>query len=203
VYTVTLYDLRTWKEVDVIVDERLPVRTDGSGRLFGAKPSKDGELWISYLEKAIVAHCGGWDQIEGGQCTHAWALLTGNKHQYIIQRSMADPDLFCCTARYNVEQQQWAEHDNAPSGGHAGIWEVPWPELGGGGDDPLDDDELFSRMCTWSDSNYLVAASTKGASDDNTTNGVVDNHAYAVVEVFDDVSGTRIDLILVRNPWGR
>jgi Calpain family cysteine protease len=202
-YTVSLYDLRTWKEVDIVVDERLPVRTDGSGRLFGAKPSKDGELWVCYLEKAMAAHCGGWDNIEGGQCTHAWALLTGNKRQYIIQRSMADPDLFCCTARYDPENQQWAEHDNSPSGGKAGIWEVPWPELGGGGDELLDEDELFARMCTWSDSNFLVAASTKGASDENTTNGVVDNHAYSVVEVLDDVAGSGIDLILVRNPWGR
>ena len=29
------------------------------------------------LEKAVAAHCGGWDKIDGGQCTHAWALLTG------------------------------------------------------------------------------------------------------------------------------
>ncbi|KAG7360750.1 calpain family cysteine protease [Nitzschia inconspicua] len=203
IYTVSLYDLRTWTEVDIVVDERLPVRTDGSGRLFGAKPSKDGELWVCYLEKAIAAHCGGWDQIEGGQCTHAWALLTGNRHQFIIQRSMADPDLFCCTARYDPERQEWAEHDNSPSGGDAGIWEVSWPEVGGGGDDLLDDDELFARMCAWSDSNYLVAASTKGASDERTRNGVVDNHAYSVVEVLDDVAGSGVDLILVRNPWGR
>jgi hypothetical protein len=203
VYTISLYDLRTWSEVDVVVDERLPVRDDGSGRLFGAKPSKDGELWVCYLEKAIAAHCGGWDQIDGGQCTHAWALLTGNKHQYMIQRSLADPDLFCCTARYDPEKEQWAEHDNSPSGGHPGIWEVPWPELGGGGDDLLDENELFARMCIWSDSNYLVAASTKGASDVNTTDGVVDNHAYSVVDALDDVAGSGIDMILVRNPWGR
>ncbi|KAL3921073.1 MAG: hypothetical protein SGILL_002941, partial [Bacillariaceae sp.] len=200
IYTITLYDLRTWNEVDIVVDERLPVRTDGSGRLFGAKASEDGELWVCYLEKALAVHCGGWDRIDGGQCTHAWSLLTGAKEQYIIQRSMADPDLFCCTARFDVEQQQWAEHDNSPSGGEQGIWEVPWPD---GEHDLLDEDDLFVRMCEWSDCNYLIAASTKGASDANTTDGVVDNHAYSVIDVMNDVAGTNIDLILVRNPWGR
>jgi hypothetical protein len=69
-YTVTLWDLKTWTEVDVVVDERLPVRPDGSGFMLGAKPSKDGKLWVPYLEKAIAAHCGGWDKLEGKGYTH-------------------------------------------------------------------------------------------------------------------------------------
>jgi hypothetical protein len=202
-YTVTLWDLKTWKEVDVVVDERLPARVDGSGKLFGALPSSDGELWVPYLEKAIVAHCGGWDEIDGGQCTHGWALLTGCKEQYIIQRSMADPDLFCCTARFDTERNKWADHDNSPSGGYQGIWEVPWPEVGGGGTDLLDEDELFARMCVWNDQNFLVGASTKGASDENTTDGIVDNHAYSVIDCVNNAAGTGMDLIQVRNPWGR
>lgn len=64
-YTVTLWDLKTWKEVDIVVDERLPVRADGSGYLLGAKPSKDGKFWVPYLEKAIAAHCGGYDKLNG------------------------------------------------------------------------------------------------------------------------------------------
>ena len=70
VYTVTLWDLRTWKEVDVVIDERLCANPDGKKMLLGAKPSKDGQLWVPYLEKAIAALCGGYDKIEGGQCTH-------------------------------------------------------------------------------------------------------------------------------------
>ena len=80
-YTITLWDLRTWKEVDIVIDERLPAHYDGSGNLLASKPSEDGELWACYLEKALAIHCGGWDKIVGGQCTHAWALLTGCKYQ--------------------------------------------------------------------------------------------------------------------------
>jgi hypothetical protein len=48
-YTITLWDMRTWKEVDIQIDERLPVKADGSGKLLGARLSVDGELWVSYL----------------------------------------------------------------------------------------------------------------------------------------------------------
>ena len=38
------------------------------------------------VEKAVAIHCGGWDEIDGGQCTHAWRLLTGcsseHKHRW-------------------------------------------------------------------------------------------------------------------------
>lgn len=64
-YIVSLWDLKTWKEVDIVIDERLPVMADGSGRLLASKPSEDGELWAMYLEKALAVHCGGWDMIVG------------------------------------------------------------------------------------------------------------------------------------------
>merc|ERR1740121_2141797 len=80
-YIITLYDLKTWKPVDIRVDERLCSKADGSG-LLGCTPSCTGDLWACYLEKAVAAHCGGWDEIKGGQCTHAWRILTGCKHQY-------------------------------------------------------------------------------------------------------------------------
>jgi hypothetical protein len=69
-YTVTLWDLKTWKEVDIIIDERLCANPDEKKMLLGAKPSEDGELWAPYLEKAVAIHCGGFDKLVGGQCTH-------------------------------------------------------------------------------------------------------------------------------------
>jgi hypothetical protein len=35
------------------------------------------------------------------------------------------------------------------------------------------------------------------------TDGIVDGHAYSVLTYRDSVAGTEIDLIKVRNPWGR
>ncbi len=55
-YIVTLWDLPTWKEVDIVIDERLASLPDGSGKLLAARPSEDGELWVCYLEKALAVH---------------------------------------------------------------------------------------------------------------------------------------------------
>merc|ERR1712012_196815 len=85
-YTVTLYDLATWEPVDVVIDESLCSKADGSG-LLGCKPTVTGELWPCYLEKAVAIHCGGWDKINGGQCTHAWRILTGCKKQYTFREA--------------------------------------------------------------------------------------------------------------------
>jgi hypothetical protein len=53
-YILTLWDLPTWKEVDIVVDERLAVAPDG--KLLASRPSVDGELWVCYLEKALASH---------------------------------------------------------------------------------------------------------------------------------------------------
>jgi Calpain family cysteine protease len=73
-YTVTLWDISTWKEVDIEIDERLPVRGGGAGGLLASRPSVDGELWACYLEKALAVHCGGWDKITGGKLLQVVSL---------------------------------------------------------------------------------------------------------------------------------
>ena len=206
-YTVSLWDLATWKEVDIVIDERLCVTPDGKGHLLGARPSEDGELWVCYLEKALAAHCGGFDKITGGQCTHAWALLTGCKEQYTIRKNKKTGK-YSCNAKYNPMTQQWARHANSPHDADASVWQVAWPEVGGGGamDQEMTQEELFQKMCAWDQVNYIVGAGITGPSggpDKRRADGMVDNHAYSVIECLNDVAGTDIDLIKVRNPWGK
>ena len=198
-YVVTLWDLATWKEVDIVIDERL-CTIDGR-RLLASKPSEDGELWVCYLEKALAAHCGGWDKITGGQCTHAWALLTGCKEQYTISKTKTGK--YACYAKFNPTTRQWSRHANSPHDGEKTIWNAAWPTVGGGGIGEIDQEALFQKMCAWDDNNFIVGAATSGTSDKHMTGGVVDNHAYSVIECINDVAGTDIDLIKVRNPWGK
>jgi Calpain family cysteine protease len=58
-YTISLFDLKTWKEVDYVIDESLCANPTGNG-LLAARPSEDGELWACYLEKgtgdSTIAH---------------------------------------------------------------------------------------------------------------------------------------------------
>jgi hypothetical protein len=77
-YTITLYDLTTFEEVDIVMDESLAASPMCDGNLLGSKPSEDGELWVCYLEKAFAIHCGGWDKLVGGQCAHACKSMLGS-----------------------------------------------------------------------------------------------------------------------------
>ena len=127
-------------------------------------------------------------------------MLTGNKYQYIIQRD--GKTKWQATAKYNPETNKFAQHANNPNAGFQNVWNVPWPDVGGGGKKPLSNNQLFCRMCAWEDENYLLAASSKGTSDKHKTNGIVDNHAYTIIDCQYDVAGTGIDLVQLRNPWG-
>ena len=189
--------------MDVVVDERLPCKKEGG--LLGCSPSQDGELWVCYLEKALAAHCGGWDKIDGGQCTHAWALLTGCKEQYTIRFNEATGK-YKCLGQYNPNEDRWEELANSPHDGFQGLWPMKWPEVGGGGDfgTEIDIEELFEKMCAWDDQNFIMAAGTKAGSDTKTTSGIVDGHAYSVLRCVNDAAGVDgCDLIQIRNPWGR
>ena len=187
-----------------MVDERLAAKADGSG-LLGCSPSTNGELWPCYLEKAVAVHCGGWDKIDGGQCTHAWAMLTGCKEQYTIQSDAADGSSgYKCYGAFNPNENKWETLANSPHEGFRGNWPMAWPEVGGGGgmDLALNQDELFERLCAWDASNYIIGVGTKAGSDTEATDGIVDGHAYTVLTCVSKVAGTEFDLAKVRNPWG-
>eukprot|EP00928_Gymnodinium_smaydae_P040300 TRINITY_DN27349_c0_g1_i1.p1 TRINITY_DN27349_c0_g1~~TRINITY_DN27349_c0_g1_i1.p1 ORF type:complete len:792 (-),score=188.03 TRINITY_DN27349_c0_g1_i1:160-2535(-) len=201
-YVVTLYDLPTWTPVDIVVDERLCTKADGSG-LLGCAPSLTGDLWAPYVEKAVAIHCGGWDKIVGGQCTHAWRLLTGCKDQYTFKEK-EEGDGFGCYGSVNPKTRTLAELANSPHDGCQTSWPTAWPKVGGGGRPGvrLDYEAMFERMCAWHDANYMMACGSKEGSDKDTTDGIADSHAYTILDVVNDAAGTKFDLIKVRNPWG-
>jgi hypothetical protein len=173
-YVVTLWDLKTWKEVDVMVDERLPVRSGAPGFLLGAKPSKTGNIWVPYLEKAIAAHCGGWDKLQGGACTSAWPMMTGSRNQYTISQNPKTKNYFC-SARFNKVEQQWTEHTSSPHDSDQSVWKVSWPKVGGGGsaNTELSEENLFQKLVAWNDNNFLIGAGTNVSSDEDTRDGII------------------------------
>jgi Calpain family cysteine protease len=63
----------------------------------------------------------------------------------------------------------------------------------------MSDDELFLKMYACDQMNFIVSAGSKGGGTDE---GLVDNHAYTVIEAVHDAAGTGIDMFKVRNPWG-
>jgi hypothetical protein len=128
--------------------------------------------------------------------------LTGCINQYHIHVTK-DTGLYGCHGKFNNDESKWGHHANSPHDSDQTVWKMPWPEVGGGGDGDISQDELFLKMCAWDEVNYVVGAGTEGVSDKESTGGLVDNHAYAVIESVHNVAGTGIDLIKVRNPWGK
>lgn len=203
-YTITLYDLSgpEWKPVDIIVDERLCSKSDNSG-LLGAHPSDSGELWVSYLEKAVAAHCGGWDAIDGGVCVHAWRLLLGCRDVYTFKRQ--DDGCFACRGDLNPTTNEREQLDNSPHKGFKGLWPMAWPEVGGGGDRDLtlNRDDFFHRLCAWDKANYIMACGSEDGSDRTSKQGIVQGHAYTLLKCVEKPGGANVDLVEVRNPWGK
>jgi hypothetical protein len=143
----------------------------------------------------------------GGQCTHAWSLLTGCKYQYDIHMN-PETGKYYALGRYNPTKKKWEDHYNSPHDGNGRLWKVDWPEVGGGGsrNQEITKEELFQKMCAWDKENYIVAASTSGAggvSSAAVDDGLVDDHAYSVIECLDNVAGTGFGMMKVRNPWGK
>eukprot|EP00929_Paragymnodinium_shiwhaense_P038888 TRINITY_DN20488_c0_g1_i1.p1 TRINITY_DN20488_c0_g1~~TRINITY_DN20488_c0_g1_i1.p1 ORF type:complete len:1316 (+),score=273.32 TRINITY_DN20488_c0_g1_i1:27-3950(+) len=201
-YTVQLYDLGTWQPVDVVVDERL-IYDEERGNLLGCQPTMQGDLWACILEKAVAAHCGGWDKVDGGQPTHAWRMLTGCREVYTIRQDAGNS--YSCLGAFNPNTKQWEKLANSPHDGFQGLWPMQWPELGGGGDigQTLSGAEVFARMCAWDDANFIMAAGTKDGSDTHTTAGIVDGHAYTIISCIQNAGGSGFDMLKVRNPWGK
>lgn len=54
-------------------------------------------------------------------------------------------------------------------------------------------------MHAWDQANYIVSGGTKKTTTDI---GLVDSHAYTIIESVEDACGTGINLLKVRNPWG-
>jgi len=204
-YTITLTDLDTWLPVSYEIDERLPVKGDGSGKLLACRLSGFGELWPAILEKAIAVHCGGWDAIYGGCCTHAWSIMTGCKEQYNIEKNPKTGKWFALK-KYNPNTKKWEKHYNNPKDDPGNnLWKAGWPEEGGGGMGEITEEELFRRLCKWDEANFIMSAATTGSggvSSIGQDSGLVDDHAYSLVEAYDNVAGTGIGLLNVRNPWG-
>ena len=77
----------------------------------------------------MAIHCGGWDQINGGEPTHAWRMLTGCKYQYTFSN---EGHGYECFGSFNPNKNEWEPLENAYHKCRSVMWPMKWPELGGG-----------------------------------------------------------------------
>mmetsp|Transcript_61099 Transcript_61099/g.154255 ORF Transcript_61099/g.154255 Transcript_61099/m.154255 type:complete len:511 (-) Transcript_61099:167-1699(-) len=201
--TVSLWDLESGTEVDVVIDESLCTDPD-TGCLVGCMPSVEGDLWAPYIEKAMAKHAGGWANIVGGRVIEGFMALTGCKSVYHIQDYGEGG--FECLGFLNSNAGEWVKLTNNFNHGskQINLWPMDWPNVGGGGlkNKKLTRSELFARMVAWEQSNFVMCCGTKDGSDSNNTDGIVDGHAYTILDVRGNVGKDGFNMVKIRNPWG-
>jgi len=203
-YTITLFQVPNGEPIDYVLDERLLTKSNGSAdMLLDCSPGCDNELWPCYLAKACAVHCGGFDGLQGGQCSHAWRFLVGTKNCYDIMNQGGNW-LMAGRLDKNPNTGEAITVVNSPCASSSQLWPVPWPAVSGGqaAGAPCNTDELFQRMCKWEKANYLMGAGTAGGDDSQNTDGMVDGHAYPILRVVGNVARSGIGMIQVRNPHG-
>ena len=206
-YTITLYDLENNNtEVDVVVNELLTVIVDKggiNGQNLGVATSDCAELWPCYLEKALVAHCGGWNDIgNGGYSSHVFEILTGCPNVYSLDLKT----FTCCGNIAGAKRSNSVRWYKESALAQSIYYNPPWPSANGKPVvQPKTQDGCIDALYAYDKANYPMIFSSGVDKNSAATEkkGYLDAHVYTLIRVEKNVAGSGIDMLLVRNPWGR
>jgi len=131
--------------------------------------------------------------------------MTGCKEQYDIERNPKTGKFFALS-KFNPNTKKWEKHYNNPKDDPGNnLWKSDWPKEGGGGSGEITEDDLFRRLCKWDDVNFIMSVATTGAGGASSVGldpGLIEDHAYSLIECYENVAGTGVSLAKLRNPWG-
>lgn len=180
-YTVNLYSFAEKRMVKVTVDDRLPCN---GRRCAYAGITHDGELWPCILEKAVAKLCGGYSNLSGGWSPFAFAMMTGNTDVAMIQKSK-DGDV------WSDWPIAWNEND---------VHKPQWGRVA----QKLSSAQLLDLLDRYDNQNYLMCCGSHSGKDTTKNEGgIVQGHAYSLIQVNKNVANSGYNLVQLRNPWGR
>jgi len=194
-YQIRLWDCELSKHVIVTVDDYVPCRSDGVksvGERGGtaaanttysplfAQP-QGPEMWVMLLEKAYAKYCADmkYGNLRGG-ASHT----TRKAHMIGMGDALrAFTGGNAINVRYDEGSKTWE------------TWANGVKKKG------ISNEELHGILLA-----YVKHGALMTACCDKSTNGLVGNHAYSIMDV-KDVSlsffeGKRVQLVRLRNPWG-
>ena len=188
------------------MDEQL-CHTSGGG-LLGCLPSSNGSLWCPYVEKAVAAYCGGWDEIVHFTTIHAWALLTGSRAQFMFKSETTDSNSlsFKSYGLLDMSKKTWKKMAKSPKECKTKLSRTPWPEVSNEGRCILSVEkgagnatrkEMFMHMIAWKQRNYLLMGCTDGTSSGGITKSMT------ILEFYPNAADTGFDMVKVRNLVGK
>jgi len=191
-YTVKLYDYSKGEVVDVVVDDRIPRSPTGGPAFVGL--SDDGEIWPCILEKAFSKLAGGYENTNGGSPDFALGVLAGTSNVIQFREDDKKPgQWFCVKPTYKSTNPQDSQLNTFEYG--------KWPD----GDQTMYKDtmEVLKILDDFDKQDYLLCAGSHAGSDTEINRqGVVQGHAYTVIDVVMDAGGSGRHFFQCRNPWG-
>lgn len=179
-YQVNLFSFAQQRFVQIQIDDRMPTVR---GHSKYCQLSHQGELWPCLLEKAFAKHMGGYQHIQGGWSIFAFGAMTGCTDLLCINQS-SDGET------WGVKAPKWTQDV---------MLSAAWgPDL-----ETRSSEDLLHLLAGYAHQNFLMCCgSSAGKDTEMSAQGIVQGHAYSLLGVVENVAGTGIDLVQLRNPWG-
>ena len=195
-YVVRLYcgQKRRWE--DVVVDDRIPVKAGGTTPIF-AKPNGK-ELWVALLEKAFAKFVGNYNKLDGGFAIWGLQAMTGDE---VCNWMLEDGEWKAYEIRYRQKTgQKGMKNDDLPEADPpSALCGAPPVDTERAdkndvaffrklGEDKkhqtMSKDAFFEKLCQWDKEECVIAASTSGKDEGESTaqSGLVQGHAYSVIQ---------------------
>lgn len=187
-YEVRFHDIKEgW--VTVTIDDRIPCLPWGPQPCFVQVPEA-GDVWVLLLEKAFAKFCGTYALLDGGGATWAYQVLTGITEQLVYMRKGNTWQQWHVSVKdQEREPRRWRTDGMRGTGLTS---RMPMTKY--------DAEEFFALLAYYDQSNCLMTASVRGeVMEGRRKDGLIENHAYSVLEVQKAHGKCMIKL---RNPWG-
>eukprot|EP00929_Paragymnodinium_shiwhaense_P015424 TRINITY_DN12350_c0_g4_i1.p1 TRINITY_DN12350_c0_g4~~TRINITY_DN12350_c0_g4_i1.p1 ORF type:complete len:454 (-),score=79.45 TRINITY_DN12350_c0_g4_i1:195-1556(-) len=179
-YVITLYSYEDGTTKQYEVDDRLPT---SNGHAAYCAITSSGEIWPCILEKAFAKYSSGYDELKGGYSTFAFGALTGCTDLVKYGRN-DDGEWNVVPTTY--DNNKFHEHGQFYIQGN------------------VSDSDMLAQLADFDQKNYLMCAGSHHGSDSDTNDsGIVQGHAYTLISVKLNCADSGVDLLCLRNPWGR
>ncbi|CAE8620794.1 unnamed protein product [Polarella glacialis] len=170
---------------EVTVDEYIPCKPkkwwESNADPYFASPNGN-ELWCLILEKAMAKIFGSYGDLDGGTASVAFRALTGVEDQVMFTKD---------------SRQTWGKGVLAKGA----LNKFSYPSVGR---QTFDSEAFFQHLLECDGQNFLMAASITGGREKERADGLVEGHAYSVIQVMTVTTdtGALLRLLQLRNPWG-
>eukprot|EP00746_Dinoflagellata_sp_MGD_P154532 gnl/MRDRNA2_/MRDRNA2_84870_c0_seq2.p1 gnl/MRDRNA2_/MRDRNA2_84870_c0~~gnl/MRDRNA2_/MRDRNA2_84870_c0_seq2.p1 ORF type:complete len:469 (+),score=86.21 gnl/MRDRNA2_/MRDRNA2_84870_c0_seq2:85-1491(+) len=180
------------------VDDRIPTAWNA---IKYVKATDDDEIWPCLLEKAFAAMVGDYQLLRGNSCCLGLKALTGATGDALQWFSSYDTH----DGTWRCHWQEFMELPNPDMRhGNDQLSQGTWPD-GTDGYESKSIEELIPILADFDRQNFLMCLCSHSRVDDTHVNegGIVQGHAFTLIQVQANPAGSDVNLVQIRNPWGK